>query len=159
MISKVARPFIKVANNRSKSSLMRDIMLNPSGLAQARMNDNFFDLFDTSIGKTRNNINVDIVEKEKEYEIYADLPGFEKSQIKISANNHILTIEGEMNKDEKFDDDAYIRRERSSTRFSRSFNLPLKSHIGKISAKMNNGVLEMHVPKAEEHDLTHISIK
>ena len=45
-------------------------------------------------------INVDIVEKEKEYEIYADLPGFEKSDIKVSANNHILTIEGQMTHDE-----------------------------------------------------------
>ena len=161
MISKAVRPFVKLANtnNRSKSSLMRDIMLSPNGLAQARMNDNLMDWFDNSFSRSRSNINVDIVEKEKEYEIYADLPGFEKSDIKVSANNHILTIEGQMTHDEKYDDSAYIRRERASTRFSRSFNLPMKSHSGKISAKMNNGVLEMHVPKAEEHDLTQISIK
>ena len=54
---------MKIAK-RSQSSLMRDIMLNPNGLAQARMNDNFFDFFDSSFGRTKNNINVDIVEKE-----------------------------------------------------------------------------------------------
>ena len=144
---------------RLHSSLMRDVMLSPNSLAQARMNNDFFDFFNSSSSTTNNSINVDIVEKEKEYEVYADLPGFEKSQIKVSANNHILTIEGEMDKDEKYDEEAYIRRERSSTKFSRSFNLPLKSHGGKISAKMNNGVLELHIPKAEEHDLHQITIK
>ena len=118
---------------------MRDIMLNPNGLAnlaQAQMNNNLLDMFD--LGRVRNNVNVDILEKEKEYEIYADLPGFDKSQVKISANNHILTIEGEMDKNEKYDDEAYIRRERLSKRFSRSFNLPLKSHAGKVNTELKS---------------------
>lgn len=81
----------------------------------------------------------------------ADLPGVKKEDIKIDIENKYLTISAER-KSEKEDKDEkgnFIRRERSYGSFSRSFDISgIESE--KISAKYEDGVLILTMPKKEK---------
>ena len=78
----------------------------------------------------------------------AELPGFQKEDIKLDLKDGILTISAQHseNKDEKDDKGQYIRRERRYGSFTRSFDVTGvdEEHI---TASYNNGVLELSLPK------------
>ncbi|ORY30631.1 HSP20-like chaperone [Neocallimastix californiae] len=117
---------------------------------------------------------INLSEDENNYYIHADLPGMNKDQVKmeLSDDNHVLTISGEResiidNSDNNNNNDnikdynknkensnkgntkKYSKIECSYDKFSRSFTLPENADINKIQAKLENGVLEVHLPKLE----------
>ena len=92
----------------------------------------------------------DVIEKEDSYQLEAELPGFNKEDINIDLKNDTLTISAthNENKDEKDDNGKYIRRERRSSSFQRSFHVEgLKPED--IIAQYRNGVLTVNLPKKE----------
>ena len=100
--------------------------------------------FGTSLMKT------DVIEKDDSYQLEAELPGFNKEDIKIDLKNDLLTISAQHseNKDEKDDNGKYIRRERRSSSYQRSFRVEnLKPED--IIAQYRNGVLTVSIPKKE----------
>ncbi len=106
----------------------------------------------------------DVIEKEDSYQLEAELPGFSKEDIKIDLRDDTLTISAahNENKDEKDDSGKYIRRERRSTSYQRSFHVEgLKPED--IIAQYKNGVLTVHLPKKEaipeKEESTRIEVK
>lgn len=93
---------------------------------------------------------VDIKENEKEYVIYADLPGIEPDAIEIEMDSNTLTIKGERKTVKEEKEENFYRVERSEGKFYRQFTLPETVASDKISAKSKNGVLAIHLPKAIE---------
>ena len=93
---------------------------------------------------------VDISETEDEIIVRADIPGMKKEDIKVTLADNVLTISGEkkIERDEKKEN--YHRVERVFGTFSRSFYIPTNVDASKITAKYNNGVLEVRLPKKEE---------
>lgn len=93
----------------------------------------------------------DIAEKDGEYVLSAELPGFNKEDINVDVENGMLTISATHSEenDEKDDDGNYIRRERRFGSFSRSFNAE-GIDIQHIKANYNNGVLTLEMPKQKE---------
>ena len=93
---------------------------------------------------------VDIAEREKDYEITAELPGMDAASVDIKVANGNLVIRGEK-KDEREGKTAtsYIS-ERSYGLFERSFRLPEGTDTDKIAASFSKGVLTVHVPKTSE---------
>ena len=92
----------------------------------------------------------DVIEKENGYQLEAELPGFNKEDISIDLKNEVLTISASHNenKDEKDENGKYIRRERRSSSYQRSFRTPgLKPED--IIAQYKNGVLTVNIPKKE----------
>ena len=92
----------------------------------------------------------DVIEKEDSYQLEAELPGFNKEDINIDLKNDTLTISAthNENKDEKDNNGKYIRRERRSSSFQRSFHVEgLKPED--IIAQYRNGVLTVNLPKKE----------
>jgi HSP20 family protein len=92
----------------------------------------------------------DIQDNGSEYVLQADMPGFDKSEIKLSLKNDILTISADK-KDEVVDNDEngnFIRRERSYGSYKRSFDV---SGIDQKAIKANykDGVLTLNLPKLE----------
>lgn len=99
---------------------------------------------------------VDVIEEQDHYVFHADLPGVELSQIEVLFDEGMLTIKGERQdgnesvEDKDADKATYHRIERSYGAFQRSFRLPDAINADKITAKSNNGVLEIRVPKQEK---------
>jgi HSP20 family protein len=93
---------------------------------------------------------VDMFDKKDEIVVKAEIPGVEKENISISLSDNMLTIKGEMKKEEEVKEEDYYYSERSYGSFSRSLNLPAKVQAEKIKASFKNGILEIHLPKAEE---------
>ncbi|GAA2907298.1 Hsp20/alpha crystallin family protein [Enterococcus pseudoavium] len=94
-------------------------------------------------------MNVDIRDLDDHYEVKADLPGFEKAEIAVQYNNDILSIDAEhTTENEVKDDGRFVRRERSSSAYHRQF--VVKDILEEaISAKFENGVLTLNLPKAD----------
>ena len=91
----------------------------------------------------------DIREKEDGYELDMDLPGFKKEDIKAELHEGVLTISAAKNldKDQKDDKGRYIRRERYSGAMSRSFYVGDALTEEDISAKFEDGILKLSIPK------------
>lgn len=102
---------------------------------------------------------VDITEGEKNYLIRADVPGLDKKEISVTVDNGVLTIEGEKKQERKTDEGCYYHFERSFGKFSRSFALSEDVDSEHIEAKMENGVLELSIPKTEKARPKAIEVK
>ena len=101
----------------------------------------------------------DIIENEKEIKVIAEIPGVEKSDIKINATQDSVEISAEAKKEEEEKGKGYAKRERRYTRFYRRFALPKAVIPEKAKARYKNGVLEITIPKAEEEKKTTIKIE
>lgn len=95
-----------------------------------------------------NHMRVDVKENDKEYIVEADLPGVNKENINIELENDRLTISVEKNEEVNVEKENYIRRERRSGSFCRSFYIENVVE-DQISAKFENGVLTIVLPKKE----------
>lgn len=92
---------------------------------------------------------VDIFQNAENLVIRAELPGIEKDEIDIRAENGVLLLQGERKPEEDMDDQNTFRRERVFGRFTRSFTLPTTVDAARISARYRDGILEIVLPKAE----------
>ena len=111
--------------------------------------DDIFDDFLTT--KKEQTMNSDIYEKDGNYHIEMDVPGFSKEDISVEAKDGYLTISAEKKNEVNEEDEKknYIRRERVYGKYERTF------YVGdldqdKIDAEFNNGCLKITVPKKEE---------
>jgi len=92
---------------------------------------------------------VDIDESETNYFLMAELPGFNKEDIKVSFHNGLLSIKAEHNEEtEEKQKEGNIIKERRYGSFFRSFNFGDNIAEGDISAQYKNGVLELTIPKS-----------
>ena len=92
---------------------------------------------------------VDLSETENGYQIVVDLPGIPKKDISINFHEGVLSISGSRTNETKEEGKNFLRVERSSGEFNRSFNIPVAIQSDKIEASYKDGVLEVNVPKAE----------
>lgn len=93
---------------------------------------------------------VNIVEKNDHYHLQVAAPGFDKGDFNIKLEGETLTISAEKKEETKSETDKVIRKEFSSKAFKRSFTLDEKIDAANISAKYENGVLHVGLPKKEE---------
>ncbi|MBO4770684.1 MAG: Hsp20/alpha crystallin family protein [Clostridia bacterium] len=92
----------------------------------------------------------DVTENEDGYLLQTDLPGFSKEEIKIEVNGDVLTVSAEhKSQDEQKDSDRFVRRERTYGRYTRSFEVT-DVDLDRITAKYENGVLSLNLPKKAE---------
>ncbi|WP_071441143.1 Hsp20/alpha crystallin family protein [Traorella massiliensis] len=113
------------------------------------MNTVFDDLFyDPFMSRSGNNMRTDIIEKENEYELSMELPGFNKEDIRMELKDGYLMISANKNTDNDVKDDEghIVRRERYQGSCSRSFYVgDMKEED--IKASFNNGELKVSLPK------------
>ncbi len=102
---------------------------------------------------------VDIIERQNDYTIKAELPGVKKEDVKITVQNGVLTIRGEKKQEEEKKGENYHRVERSYGSFQRSFTLPNSVSSEKIEASYDNGVLSVTLPKVEEAKPKEIEVR
>ena len=92
---------------------------------------------------------MDIVEHDKEFEILANLPGFKKENVKISIHDNQLLVEANCDQKKEETKGTVYRCERYSGSYRRNLMLPENADHHKISAKMEDGVLRLVIPKKE----------
>jgi len=102
---------------------------------------------------------VDITEHDDEYTVKVELPGVNKDEVKITVESNMLTIRGEKKQEKETKKENYHRVERSYGSFQRSFTLPTAIVNDKIDAAFKDGILIVHVPKAEEAKPKQIEVK
>lgn len=93
---------------------------------------------------------IDVIENENETLLVAELPGVSKDDIKISMENNLLTISGSRKSNALPEKANWVRNEIRTGDFVRTLQLPEGITAEKISAEMNNGLLKITMPKAEE---------
>lgn len=88
----------------------------------------------------------DIVDKGDRYQLKADMPGFNKSDIKVSFNDGVLTVSAERNEDKQESQGGFVMRERSEGRCERQFRFD-DVDPQKIYAAYQNGELDICLEK------------
>jgi len=102
---------------------------------------------------------VDVVEKDKEIVVEAELPGMDKKDIEVSLSGRRLTIEGEKtHEEEKKEKECYLM-ERSYGSFCRTIELPADVDPSSVTANYKKGVLKVTMKKTKEHQGKSIEIK
>ena len=93
----------------------------------------------------------DVKETENEYKLSVDLPGVKKDDLKAQLKDGYLTISATVNQnnDEKDEEGRYIRRERFSGSFNRSFYVGEDVTQEDIKARFEDGTLMLMIPKKE----------
>lgn len=107
------------------------------------------DLFDDFPISGANNLKCDIYEKEGNYILEADVPGFKKKDINIEYEDGYLTLAAEKSEEKEDENKNYLRKERYSTSFRRQFYLG-NIKEDQIKASFDDGILKIIAPKQEE---------
>lgn len=102
---------------------------------------------------------VDVIDREDEVMVRAEVPGYKKEEIEISVSDSMLTIKGETKKEEKEEKGDYYRCEISHGAFTRMVELPARVDDSKAKAAMKEGVLELTLPKVEPSKRRTIAIE
>lgn len=114
----------------------------------------FFDslLDDYEDSRFKKSMKCDIFEKDGNYNVVMDIPGFKKEDINIECDNGVIKISCEKKEEENEEDDKkYIRKERVYEKCERSFNFgDIKED--EIEAEFTNGTLKLVIPKQEKVD-------
>jgi len=93
---------------------------------------------------------VDVVEKDKAYQITAELPGIDEKHVELTVSDGMLSIKGEKTEEKEEKQQGYYLSERQYGSFQRSFALPEDVEADKIDASFKNGVLTVTLPKKAE---------
>ncbi len=101
---------------------------------------------------------VDVVDRDSDIVVTADLPGVDKNDIKINVRGDVLEISAERKVEKEEKEKGYLRHERSYNRFYRSIMLPAPVEKDKAKASFNNGVLEVTLPKAMRAEVSEIPV-
>lgn len=102
---------------------------------------------------------VDIEELDNKYVITADIPGVDKGDISVTAENGILSIKAEKKFDKKDEKKGYKYYERRASSYERSFRLTDGLDTENIEAALKDGVLTVTVPKKESTKTKKIEIR
>ncbi len=93
---------------------------------------------------------IDIIDRDSEVLVKAEMPGVAKEDIDISMNDSTLSIKGELKAETEAKGENYAYSERNYRYFARSISIPFKISPEKIKASLKDGILYIHMPKAQE---------
>lgn len=100
---------------------------------------------------------INVIENEKEYDVELAAPGLSKDDFKIHVDgegNLCIVMEKKSDNREERRKGRYLRREFSYEKYQQTLLLPEDVNADRIEAKMENGVLNIHLPKKEKVEKT-----
>lgn len=102
---------------------------------------------------------LDVIDQDKAILIRVELPGVEKKNVDVSVSDHLLVVKASEKQALEKKEKGFVRREISRNDFYRSLALPDGLDTTKINAVLENGILEIVVPKAENAQRRSIEVK
>lgn len=104
---------------------------------------------------------VEITEKEKEYDIRAELPGVKKEDLDIDIDKNYLTIRAKKTEEHCEDKNSYKKSEFRYGEFARTVYMPMEIDVDKTEAELEHGVLKIKAPKlyAGKDSVRKLSVK
>lgn len=103
--------------------------------------------------------NLDVIDRDNEILVRAEIPGVEKEDLNISLTDNLLTIKGQSSREVKDEKGDYHKHEISSFSFSRSVMLPGAVDASNTKASLKNGILEITLPKVESSKRRNITVQ
>lgn len=97
---------------------------------------------------------VDIKDEEDKLVVTTDLPGIDKQDVEINLKEDMLEISAKSGKEREKEEEGYLRKERTYTRFYRAVRLPTSVKEEGSTAKIDNGVLTITLPKMKLEEPT-----
>ena len=89
---------------------------------------------------------IEVLHKNEQFMVRADLPGLTKDDVKVELTDDLLTISGERKEDKEEKREGFYRSERSYGSFYRQVPLPEGAKTETAAATFHNGVLEVTIP-------------
>jgi HSP20 family protein len=119
--------------------------------------DNLPDVF--SYSALGNMPKMDVIDRDKEIFVKAELPGIDKKDLEISITNNQLVIKAKTCHEEKEEKGDYLRQEISKSELYRSVLLPGDVDVDKVKTSFKNGVLKITLPKQKSSYRKRIEVK
>jgi HSP20 family protein len=101
---------------------------------------------------------LDVVERDGELLVSAELPGLEEKDISVEVHGNVLSLQGEKKSEHEERKAGWHWSERSYGSFRRMVELPVDVEADKASASFKNGVLTITLPKAESAKVRNIPV-
>ncbi len=103
----------------------------------------------------KNLMKTDVRETENSYELDVDLPGFKKDEVSVDLKDGYLSISAakSLDRDEQDKQGRYIRQERYAGACSRSFYVGEGVQPEDVSARFEDGILKISMPRQERPQL------
>src|SRR5256885_10878365 len=101
---------------------------------------------------------VELKEDDKQIQVTAELPGVDEKDVRVSAADDVLIIEGEKKSETEEKEKGFYRSERYYGSFRRELALPSGIDMDKADASFKNGILKLTLPKTEQAQKTAKSI-
>jgi len=92
---------------------------------------------------------IDLTETEKEFILRAEVPGVPKENLDVHLEGEVLTLTGHRETKTTEKDENMLWEEREAGKFIRTLRLPKAVEANKVEAVYNDGILTVHVPKAQ----------
>lgn len=125
----------------------------PNTLLDDFFNDDFF------FPRIDYSTNIDVYQKEEDYFVEVDLPGYKKEEISVDFSDDVLTIKAQHNEEEESKEKKYYYRTRKCSEFMRQIRFTNIDHEN-IDAQFNDGVLAIKLPtKQKEEVVNRIEVK
>lgn len=93
---------------------------------------------------------VDLLDRNHELVLRAELPGVNKDDLEITMGDHFVTIKAQRHQEQKQEDEKFYRYEMSHGTYQRTLTLPVAVDDSKAKATFENGLLELSLPKADQ---------
>jgi HSP20 family protein len=101
---------------------------------------------------------VDVLDRDEEILVRAEVPGVEKKDLQVDLSGQVLTLHGERRREEKEEKGEYFRSEIAHGMFSRTIHLPEEVAADKVVAEFKDGILEVHLPKTRRTERRRIEV-
>jgi HSP20 family protein len=101
---------------------------------------------------------VDLEDQGKQYRLTVDLPGFKKEDVDVEVADDSVTVHAKKTQSEEEKSKNYVRRERAAQTYYRRVQLPETVLSDEAKASLNNGVLEINLPKKQPKETKKLTI-
>lgn len=92
---------------------------------------------------------IDIIDEPDKVVIEAEIPGLKKDQVIVELEKGVLRIKGEKKEESENKNRNYVHRELKRSSFCRSFSVGENVNTGSVSAKYEDGILEITLQKIQ----------